>query len=93
MGLTIYRAAVSAEEAKKALGYLPQFMLADSQGRVIISYFQSLDSTTRLIHISLHLPTGEGHGDEVQSWHKDANRDEILDAFADLDNTILKLVK
>lgn len=104
MGLTIFRVAVSAEDAKAVLGELPEFMLPDSTGKGSISYFQSLDSSNRLIvtyplrrfqyiHISLHLPTAEGHGNEVESWHRDADRTEIIEAFAGFDERLLKLVK
>lgn len=106
MGLTIFRVAVSAENARKVLGNdLPYFMKPDEDGNGCATYYQSLDGTNRLIvtyplhrfdwiHISLHLPTGAGHGDaEMESWHADANRAEIIEAFQDFDESIMKLVK
>ena len=104
MGLTIYRVAVPIEEAKKVLDPLPDWIQPDAHGKGCITYFQSLDDTNRLIvtynlrdfeyiHVSIHLPTEEGHGNEVESWHKDANRSDILDAFSDFDPRLLKLVR
>lgn len=104
MGLTIFRVAVPVAEARKVLDEMPHWMQPDSEGKGCITYFQSLDDTNRLIvtyplrgfeyiHISLHLPTGLGHGDTTQSWHTDGNRMEIIDAFAGFDETLIKLVK
>lgn len=106
MGLTIFRVAVPIENAKKILGEpLPHWMMPDEEGKGCVTFYQSRDQTQRLIvtyplhrfdwiHISLHLPTGEGHGDaEQESWHANANKNEIIDAFSDFDEAIVKLVK
>ena len=106
MGLTIFRVAVPIENAKKILGEpLPHWMRPDQDGKGCITYHQSLDESQRLIvtyplrrfewiHISLHLPTGAGHGEaEDESWHADANRAEIVEAFGDFSPSIIKLVR
>lgn len=106
MGLTIFRVATPKENAKKVLGEdLPSWMVPDEEGKGCITYFQSRDPTNRLIvtyplhrfgwiHVSLHLPTGAGHGDaEAESWHADASRTEILEAFHDFNPDLIKLVK
>lgn len=106
MGLTIFRVAIPVEKAKEALGDdLPHWMVPDKEGKGCLTYFQSRDDSNRLIvtyplrrfqwiHISLHLPTGDGHGDaESESWFADGNRSEIIEAFHDFDKNIIKLVK
>ncbi len=108
MGLTIFRVAVPVQKAKEALGgedKVPHWMKPDEDGKGCLTYFQSRDDSNRLIvtyplrrfqwiHCSLHLPTGAGHGDaESESWHADADRGELLDAFGDFDETLLKTIR
>lgn len=104
MGLTIYRVAVPLDDAKKQLGELPDFVLPDSEGKGCITYFQSLDDSNRLlvtyslrdfeyVHMSLHLPTGAGHGIEIESWNKDGNREKIIGEFSDFDSKLLNMVQ
>lgn len=106
MGLTIFRVAIPKENAIKVLGSdLPSWMVPDHEGKGCITYFQSRDSSNRLIvtyplrrfgwiHVSLHLPTEMVHrSTDAGSWHADADPSEIIQAFNDFDPKLIELVK
>ncbi|KAJ2991241.1 hypothetical protein NUW58_g344 [Xylaria curta] len=104
-GLTTCRVAVSAEDAEKALGKLPQWwedQRKSDQGYMYL--IEALDGTSRMMvtfplrdctwmNMAWIFPTRKEREDTAQSWDADGDRDEILDIYHDFDDEMKTLLR
>lgn len=104
-GLTCCRVAVSAKEAEKALGKLPQWW--EDQLKTGQSHFrlvEALDDTSRLLvsyplrditwmNMAWIFKTQKERQSTTESWNADGDRDEILETYADFDDELKTLLR
>ncbi|KAI0469143.1 FAD binding domain protein [Xylaria cf. heliscus] len=104
-GLTCCRIAVSAEEAEKALGKLPQWwedQLKAGQGHMRL--IEALDGTSRMMamyplrdsswmNMAWVFQTQKERESTTQSWDADGDRDEILEIYDDFDDELKTLLR
>ncbi|WAO94657.1 FAD binding domain protein [Fusarium falciforme] len=101
-GNTCYRIAISSDEVKDAVGYLPEWWdpeTADNR----INALQVLDGTNRLVvpyplrhydymNISCLFPTRNDRGGIEESWYADGDRKELISTFVDFYEPIRKIL-
>ncbi|KAH8157740.1 hypothetical protein CIB48_g10510 [Xylaria polymorpha] len=104
-GLTCCRVAVSAEEAEKALGRLPQWWEDQRKaGQGHMHLVEALDGTSRLMvayplrdsawmNMAWVFQTQRERESTTQSWNADADRDEILEIYDDFDHELKTLLR
>ncbi|KAI8631176.1 FAD binding domain protein [Xylariaceae sp. FL1651] len=104
-GLTCCRVAVSAEQAKKALGKLPYWwedQLKEGEGHMRL--VEALDGTSRLMvlyplrhgtwmNMSWIFPTRTERKSATESWNADGDRDEILQIYEDFEDDMKTLLR
>lgn len=98
-GLTCFRASLFAEQARAALGRLPDWWTEHYH-----MFSAGLDGTDRFIllyptdnlksmNMSCIFQTREEKKETTESWNADGNIDEMLDVFRDFDENITKMFK
>ncbi|KAI0203615.1 FAD binding domain protein [Astrocystis sublimbata] len=104
-GLTCCRVAVSAEEAAKVLGKLPQWWEDQRKvGQGCMRLVESMDDTARLVvlyplrdgdwmNMAWIFPTQTERESTTNSWFADGDRDEILTIFHDFGYELKELLR
>ncbi|KAI0004364.1 FAD binding domain protein [Xylariaceae sp. FL0662B] len=102
-GLTCCRVAVSADEARKVLGRLPNWWQEQRTGDRRIMIWEAGDGSDRLVvvyglrhtnymNLSCVFPTRRERESTTKSWFADGDRQEMLDIFRDFDLSLLALL-
>lgn len=102
-GLTLFRISVSADEAIKAIGQLPDWWASETAGQHLC-VLQSDDGTHRFIahypvqnhnyrNFSCLFPMREQRGDVVESWYADGDKEKMLETFKGFDEQIRKILR
>ncbi|KAI0408303.1 FAD binding domain protein [Xylaria palmicola] len=104
-GLTCCRVMVSAEEAEKALGKLPRWWEDQRKaGQGHMQIVEALDGTSRMMvlyplrgytcmNMAWVFRTQKERESTTESWHADADRDEILEIYDDFDEDLRTLLR
>ena len=103
-GLTCYRIAISTEDAKKALGDLPlPTWWEPSTCQNFSSVIYAGDGTPRMVtaypirnqtyfNLSCILRTQESTKSSTESWNADGDRNKMVEAFGDFNESLRKIL-
>lgn len=104
-GMTCCRVAVSADQAEKALGKLPDWWQEQRESKKgYMHLVEALDGTSRLmvayplrdvswLNISWVFQTQNPRESTTESWHANGDRDEIIEVYQDFGEELKTLLR